>query len=578
MTKSVKVSLWVIWIIFTVFFFAAFKQYAFPQIAGNEMDLLSLFILAGIAALFPIHYKGYSFVLFQWLSLASFLLYGLLIEMMVTQFALLVSLVIMKINRESLYRLPLNSIMFFITSLSSAGIYFFMVALPLPVALELFMPLAAYVCTFLFVNHVLIYLIRNQLVKVKTKFIDKGTIWELATAALVLPMSIILVMLYREIGFTASGMIAIAFIGISIMLKVYRRSEQMNEQLKKVNELGIELSSTWEVKETAHLFIDKIKALFQSNYIYVYTVEEGKLKLLEGYQEKPNNIFSIGKTVDSVTEKVYRKKKVIVFQNRSQWPAPERLWLKGAHSVMIVPIIQHRELKGIITIAVDEKNSYNKQDVTLIEILANFLGVAIDNARHYETTKKESERCPLTDLYNYRSFERTLIEEYERSIIQKEKLSVILLDIDHFKPVNDTYGHQAGNDVLCQMARLMEDNIGEEGIVARYGGEEFVILLKDTNDLVAYMKAETLRIQIADNLFRIHNDLNEGEKISIHLTASIGVATSDDGESNPVSLVRQADRAMYTGAKQKGRNRVAVYGDGNELNKKVVALEDTLTR
>ncbi|WP_078430209.1 sensor domain-containing diguanylate cyclase [Alkalihalobacterium alkalinitrilicum] len=578
MTKKVKKSLWIIWLVMTVIFITAFEQYALSLLVENKMELLSLFILAGITALFPIQYKGYSFVLFQWVSLASFLLYGLFIEIIVTQFALVISLIVMKINRENLYRIPLNSIMFYITSLSSAGIYYLMVGLSLPSALEVIVPLAAYVGTFLFVNHVLIYSIRNYLVKVKTKFIDKGTVWELSTAALVLPMSIILVMLYQEIGYTASGMVAVAFIGISIMLKVYRRSERMNERLKKVNELGIELSSTWEVQETAHLFVKKMKELFKNNYIYIYTVEDRMLKLLASYQEQPSEILSIEKTVDSITEKAYRKKKGVVYQKRSQWPGPERLLLKGAHSVMIVPIIQHSEIKGVITIAVSEKNAYKKQDVTLVEILANFLGVAMDNARHYEQTIKESERCSLTDLYNYRSFERTLIEEYERSIIQNEKLAVILLDLDHFKSVNDTYGHQAGNEVLCQLAKLMENIIGDDGSVARYGGEEFVIMLTNTNLTNAHKIAEQLRSQIANNSFNIHNDLNHGEKKIIHVTASIGFAISDKEETNPVSLVRQADRAMYTGAKQKGRNRVALYRDDCEVVKNVDFLADTLTR
>ncbi|OLO40524.1 hypothetical protein BTR23_05910 [Alkalihalophilus pseudofirmus] len=578
MTKKVKKSLWIIWLVMTVIFITAFEQYALSLLVENKMELLSLFILAGITALFPIQYKGYSFVLFQWVSLASFLLYGLFIEIIVTQFALVVSLIVMKINRESLYRIPLNSIMFYITSLSSAGIYYLMVGLSLPSALEVIVPLAAYVGTFLFVNHVLIYSIRNYLVKVKTKFIDKGTVWELSTAALVLPMSIILVMLYQEIGYTASGMVAVAFIGISIMLKVYRRSERMNERLKKVNELGIELSSTWEVQETAHLFVKKMKELFKNNYIYIYTVEDRMLKLLASYQEQPSEILSIEKTVDSITEKAYRKKKGVVYQKRSQWPGPERLLLKGAHSVMIVPIIQHSEIKGVITIAVSEKNAYKKQDVTLVEILANFLGVAMDNARHYEQTKKESERCSLTDLYNYRSFERTLIEEYERSVIQNEKLAVILLDLDHFKSVNDTYGHLAGNEVLCQLAKLMENIIGDDGSVARYGGEEFVIMLTNTNLTNAHKIAEQLRSQIANNSFNIHNDLNHGEKKTIRVTASIGFAISDKEETNPVSLIRQADRAMYTGAKQKGRNRVALYRDDCEVVKNVDFLADTLTR
>jgi diguanylate cyclase (GGDEF)-like protein len=134
-----------------------------------------------------------------------------------------------------------------------------------------------------------------------------------------------------------------------------------------------------------------------------------------------------------------------------------------------------------------------------------------------------------------------------------------LLDIDHFKAVNDSYGHQSGNDVLIMLARRLEDFIGERGTVARYGGEEFIILLPESGGNECLEIAEQLRSVISDNGFEIHNDLTDQCKHKIYITASIGIATAPHQGEDPLTLIRNADRAMYTGAKQQGRNKVAAY-------------------
>lgn len=198
----------------------------------------------------------------------------------------------------------------------------------------------------------------------------------------------------------------------------------------------------------------------------------------------------------------------------------------------------------------------------LLDILSNYLAVAIENARHYENTKKKSERDPLTKLYNYRYFENYLQNLFEDMKAKGfyEYHSLILLDLDHFKQINDLYGHESGNEVLRELAFRLDQLSNEDTIVARYGGEEFVLLLKTRTKEEAMEEAEQIRKLISEQPFFLQKHItNSGEAIEVYVTASIGVATYPDDCDECTELIRHADRAMYVGAKRKGRNKVAQY-------------------
>ena len=135
-----------------------------------------------------------------------------------------------------------------------------------------------------------------------------------------------------------------------------------------------------------------------------------------------------------------------------------------------------------------------------------------------------------------------------------------MLDIDHFKQINDTYGHQAGNEILAKMATRLSDLIGTRGTLARYGGEEFVILLPDTDQQIALRIAENVRQTIANRPFTVQNELDPSLGFAeVNITVSIGVSTAPEDADDAMSLIRHADRALYIGAKRAGRNRVAEY-------------------
>lgn len=181
-------------------------------------------------------------------------------------------------------------------------------------------------------------------------------------------------------------------------------------------------------------------------------------------------------------------------------------------------------------------------------ILADTVGLAIVNLRLRESLREQSIRDGLTGLFNRRYLEETLAREVARAAREQAPLSLLMIDLDHFKHVNDTYGHSAGDRVLQAVADLLQRQVRSGDIVCRYGGEEFAVLLPETSTDHAVARAEELR-QTAQSL-----EL-PGPSSSASLSLSVGVATFPTHGRRSADLVRASDAALYA-AKRNGRNRV----------------------
>jgi diguanylate cyclase (GGDEF)-like protein len=155
---------------------------------------------------------------------------------------------------------------------------------------------------------------------------------------------------------------------------------------------------------------------------------------------------------------------------------------------------------------------------------------------------------PLTGVYNRRQFYENLSAEFRRSRRYKRPLALLLIDIDHFKEVNDRHGHTVGDEVLRTIAQALQRELRSIDLLARFGGEEFVVLLPETTTEAAVTVAEKLRRRVADHVFGA---------AGASLTISVGVAGLEDGMAREDDLVQSADQALYR-AKERGRNRLAV--------------------
>ncbi len=172
--------------------------------------------------------------------------------------------------------------------------------------------------------------------------------------------------------------------------------------------------------------------------------------------------------------------------------------------------------------------------------------------------KERSIRDSLTGLYNHRHFYKVLRRDFMLSARNESELACLLLDLDHFKQVNDTYGHPCGDSMLKEIAHLLRRSVRETDVVARYGGEEFAILLPQTNLAGARTLAEHTRTLIEKHAFRFG-------PLTIKIAISIGIATSlMTLPGKPKELLTAADRALYR-AKKEGRNRIAVFSPADSL-------------
>ncbi|WP_085668123.1 MULTISPECIES: GGDEF domain-containing protein [unclassified Pseudomonas] len=194
---------------------------------------------------------------------------------------------------------------------------------------------------------------------------------------------------------------------------------------------------------------------------------------------------------------------------------------------------------------------FNEQELGYLESLLSALLYPMRNALLYRAATQSALRDPLTGAGNRIAMEQTLLREIEMSRRHLQPLSVLMLDIDHFKQVNDLHGHSAGDDVLKAVAASIKGQLRNVDMVFRYGGEEFLILLSNTGRDAAAMVGERLRQAAQTQDYYANNQL-------IELTVSLGCSTLLPGESAD-SLLRRADSALYV-AKREGRNRLTMAG------------------
>jgi len=214
-------------------------------------------------------------------------------------------------------------------------------------------------------------------------------------------------------------------------------------------------------------------------------------------------------------------------------------------SILCVPLIVRNNIIGAVEVLnKKDGSSFHPEDIDLLSTLAGEAAVAIENARLFNLATTDG----LTGLYTIRYFKTLYDHEYSRSVRYKRSLSLILSDIDHFKKVNDTYGHQIGDLILKETAAVFRNSVRDIDVAGRYGGEEFIVMLPETPKENALILAERLRKKIEE-----HTAVGQDGK-EYKVTISLGVS-SLTGKETMEELIKLSDTALYK-AKESGRNRV----------------------
>jgi diguanylate cyclase (GGDEF)-like protein len=222
---------------------------------------------------------------------------------------------------------------------------------------------------------------------------------------------------------------------------------------------------------------------------------------------------------------------------------------------MCIPLVAHGETVGLLFLqrlgtTAQGGSIAPESKLQLASALGEEVSLALANLKLRDTLRQQSLRDPLTGLYNRRFLEEYLVHERVRATRKNRPLSVIMLDIDHFKRVNDTFGHDAGDAVLRRMGLVLQGHVRGSDIACRIGGEEFALLLPEASLVIAYQRAE----RILDTV-RHMQIKHRGQTLGA-ITVSLGVAAFPKHGDTPEALIRAADQALYQ-AKQGGRNKLA---------------------
>lgn len=219
-----------------------------------------------------------------------------------------------------------------------------------------------------------------------------------------------------------------------------------------------------------------------------------------------------------------------------------------SQSILVVPLKIGTRMVGVLSAQSYQPHAYTDTDLELLELLGANAAIAIENARLFGEVQELAVTDPLTGLYNRRKLIELGEPEFNRSLRYERELSAIMVDCDHFKSVNDTYGHAVGDQVLQRLAEICTTTLRRSDILARYGGDEFMVLMPETSPRAALKAAERLRQNVSSAPF----ETNAGQ---LSFSISVGVASLNKSCKSFDQLLERADFASYV-SKDTGGNRV----------------------
>ena len=235
----------------------------------------------------------------------------------------------------------------------------------------------------------------------------------------------------------------------------------------------------------------------------------------------------------------------------------------GHGTYACLPLMSQGGAIGVVHFQIIDTGTFSEAVMLMANMFAEQVGLSVANLRLREALRDQSIRDALTGLYNRRYLEETLDREIRRAVRSENLLGVLMLDLDHFKKFNDTYGHDAGDTVLRETAAFLTRSVRAEDIVCRFGGEEFVIILPMADIQTTQARAERIRSKLRELTI-----LHHGKAVGM-VSVSVGVAELPQHGTTPKTLLEAADAALYV-AKREGRDRVVVAEERPQVSEPVV--------
>ncbi len=343
----------------------------------------------------------------------------------------------------------------------------------------------------------------------------------------------------------------------------YREIEDDKKTLETILDISGALSATLDPAEVLSVIVTKVAGIVDAERCSIVLIaKEDEGYVLASHEDPSLRELRIDLSRYPEIKEVCSTKTTLVIEDIQHHPLMEcvrdKIQAISGLSLLVVPIVFNDDVLGTLFLRTRRRETgFRQKDIDFCRIIANASFHAIKNAslfarvtREKESLREMSIRDQLTSLFNHNFFYTRLDEEFERAVRYETPLSLIMMDIDNFKQINDTYGHRVGDMVLKELAVMIKRGVRKTDIVARYGGEEFGVILPHTLQKGAAEEAERIREIIESHAY--------AGLVSERITVSIGVASyPQKGAMNSGDLVNYADDALYK-AKWGGKNCVMI--------------------
>ena len=354
-----------------------------------------------------------------------------------------------------------------------------------------------------------------------------------------------------------------------------RQLQRTVDELAVLNEIGKALTSSLDIGEVMHLILAKVSELLKPRNwsLLLRDQQTGELYFKAAVGAGSEMLMHLRlQRGEGIAGWVAEHNAPLIVDDVTADPRFAARFDKTSRfhtkSILCVPLAIKGRVLGVIELVNGEGDgSFSTEDLRILSTVAEFSAIAIENAQNFAKVQDLTVLDDHTGLFNSRHLKRTLEQEIIRATRFGHPVSLVFFDLDYFKRVNDTYGHQAGSRLLAEVGRLLLGTLRSTDVPVRYGGDEFVVLLPETSKDQAMECAKRLRSEISKWKF-----LAEEPYGPLQITASLGVASFPDDARAPEELLRRADDAMYR-VKAERRDGVAAA-----LPQPSAVPEQTLTR
>lgn len=344
---------------------------------------------------------------------------------------------------------------------------------------------------------------------------------------------------------------------------LFNETERFAMELSVLNEISQVINADIELQETLRAISRELQLIISIDFFgitfyqeeshivekYLYRADETRIDI------PPFNVYK----KDSITRFVIEESRRLyipdIFAEDSEINPQEIAWIGKLHfhTLLAIPLVSRGDVFGVLLVGSTQIDAYTSDQIEMIEAIALQNSAAINNARLFEQVQEQAITDALTNLDNRRHFDMKIKNEIDRARRYQHNFSLIMMDIDHFKSVNDRYGHLAGDYILREIAKLSKGLLRKADSAFRYGGEEFMFLLPETKKEEAFPVAERIRQTIEDTQF-VYKDTR------ISLTVSLGICDFQDEKKDPDALINSVDNALYE-AKESGRNNTRMCAE-----------------